>query len=187
MFHCSTENNFILVKWNIFQEVAFSAFWICWRSRLGEVGWKQNDFVKHVLEIVIVRRPSQAQPDERHPVEFPLHHCLQWGSWHERLCGEVVNNGTFVRMIIVMALSVISIQQPGLFSMVMFIMMIMDSNDIGPWWRVMVMTMAMMTAIKMTMTLTPGNLVIRVLVGAARRLHQSFNRSVLILKLIIHF
>ena len=63
-----------------------------------------------------MRRPSQAQPDERHPVEFPLHHCLQWGSWHERLCGEVVNNGTFVRMIIViMALSVISIQQPGLF------------------------------------------------------------------------
>ena len=26
MFHCSTENNFILVKWNIFQEVAFPAF-----------------------------------------------------------------------------------------------------------------------------------------------------------------
>ena len=80
-----------------------------------------------------MRRPSQAQPDERHPVEFPLHHCLQWGSWHERLCGEVVNNGAFVRMIIVMALSVISIQHPCLFSMVMFIMMIMDSNDTGPW------------------------------------------------------
>ena len=77
-----------------------------------------------------MRRPSEAEPDERHPVEFPLHHCFQWGSWHERLCGEVVNNGAFVRMIIVMALSVISIQQPGLFSMVMFSMMIMDSNDI---------------------------------------------------------
>ena len=37
----------------------------------------------------------------------------------------------------------------------------------------------------MKMTLTPGNLVIRVLVGAARRLHQSFNRNVLILKLIV--
>ena len=47
------------------------------------------------------------------------------------------------------------------------------------------MTMTMMTVMKMT--LTPGNLVIRVLVGAARRLHQSFNRNVLILKLIVFF
>ena len=78
MFHCSTENLFSFWEWYLFN---------C-----------EGSYLMNYFSLFKFNSKATQVPDERHSVEFSLHHGFKWWRWQERLWGEVINNRTFIRM-----------------------------------------------------------------------------------------